>query len=363
MSTSLSRDVAAAARPLPRSVHLRRGTLDDEPATFDVMRRAVGLDMSWNDHLAARQHMRTSPHSSYWLAEETLRFGKTRVVAYAHSMVRDRVWHLTEFFVYPSHQKQGIGGALLAHCLEDGAQAGAETRMILASSHPAADALYIRQANCFPRVPMLLLSGPLLSLQPLVPEEAPIHDSVLPASLFASFFPPAVPPRQHRPPLVAEPILLTPEVQQALDALDRDTVGYARPPEHVHWVDQMGGRSGAARLFRRQMGDGAPGELVGYAYFGPHSTGPAAALDPYDLPRMLTHVTTIARMTDHTDHIGGDPLFVKGDPYWAVAGTNEVVLRWLLRCGWQIIFQYLFMSSRPLGNLDRYVCHNPLHFL
>src|SRR5438105_810688 len=82
-----------------RGINLRRGTLDDEPATFDVMRRAVGLEMSWNEHLVARRHMRTSPHSSYWLAEETQRFGRTRVVAYAHSMVRDNVWHLTEFFV------------------------------------------------------------------------------------------------------------------------------------------------------------------------------------------------------------------------------------------------------------------------
>src|SRR5579864_7719416 len=133
--------------------------------------------------------MNISPDSSYWLAEETQRFGRTRVVAYAHSMVRDNVWHLTEFFVYPTHQKQGIGGAILARCLEDGAQAGADTRFILASSHPAADALYIRQANCFPRVPMLLLSGPLLALQPLTAEHAPILDTVLPPTVFAPYFP------------------------------------------------------------------------------------------------------------------------------------------------------------------------------
>jgi GNAT superfamily N-acetyltransferase len=360
MAFSLSQDAASPMRPLPRGVQLRRGTPDDEPATFDVMRRAVGLDINWNDHVAARLHMRNSPHSSYWLAEEALRFGKSRVVAYAHSMVRDRVWHLTEFFVYPTHQKQGIGGALLTRCLEDGVQAGADTRLILASSHPAADSLYIRLANCFPRVPMFLLSGPLLALQPLTTEEAPIHDAELPDSLVAPFFLPTTSPRPSRPPLVAEPILNTPEIQRDLDILDHDVLGYARPSEHAHWVEQMGGPVGAARLFRHHATDKTPGKVAGYAYFGSYSTGPVAAYDPHDLPRMMTHVTAVSRVTAKA---GSDPLFSRGDPYWAVAGTNEVVLRWLLRCGWQIVFQYLFMSSRPIGNLDRYVCHNPLHFI
>ena len=51
------------------------------------------------------------------------------------------------------------------------------------------------------------------------------------------------------------------------------------------------------------------------------------------------------------------------EQYLAVPGTNETVLRWLLECGWQIVFHYLFMSSCPLGSLERYVGHNPLYFL
>src|ERR1700677_2933101 len=108
MAYSTPQDVPVQGRALPRGIRLRRGTLDDEPATFDVMKRAVGLDMNWADHIPARNHLRASPHSSYWLAEEAQRFGKTRVVAYGHSIVRDNVWHLTEFFAYPSHQRQAI---------------------------------------------------------------------------------------------------------------------------------------------------------------------------------------------------------------------------------------------------------------
>ena len=51
------------------------------------------------------------------------------------------------------------------------------------------------------------------------------------------------------------------------------------------------------------------------------------------------------------------------EQYWALAGSNEIVLKWLLDCGWQIVFHYLFMSTRPLGALDRYVGYNPLYFL
>ena len=101
--------------------------------------------------------------------------------------------------------------------------------------------------------------------------------------------------------------------------------------------------------------------IVGYAYIGTSSSGPALARVPSDLPRMLTHVAGLflqnQRASSRSDFSS------TGDQYFAVAGTNETVLAWLLECGWQIVFQYLYMSSRPLGRLEHYVCHNPLHFL
>lgn len=358
MPTLSHRDGERQERPLPRGITVRQGTENDEFSTFEVMRRAMGYEMNWNHHAPARRHLRLSPHSSFWVAEETPRFGPHRIIGYARSLVRDRVWSLTEFFVLPGHHRKGIGGALLARCLEDGDRAGADTRLVLASQHPGADSLYIRRAGCFPRLPMLLLAGSAGSLRLKDPDFAPILDPMLPAA--------AVRPLGgggEGETLRAEPFLLSPTVQAELDELDQAVVGYARPTEHTLWAAMMGGPQGASRLFRRAVdrAAGPAGELVGYAYVGPHSSGPVLALDPQMLPRLMTHVAALAAAKPANPAEAG--FLIPTEQYCAIAGTNEVMLCWLLECGWQIVFQYLFMSTRPLGQLDRYVCHNPLYVL
>ena len=338
-------------RPLPRGIRVRRGGTDDEFAAFDVMRRAMNYDMQWSQHALLRQHLRSTANVSFWIAEDTPLLGAPRVIGYARSLVRDTVWSLTEFFVLPGHHRQGIGRTLLEHCLDDGVTAGADTRMVLASQHPAADSLYVRKAGCFPRIPMLLLSGPLVSLCKARQNFPPIEDTVLTV--------PGAVSGETGPRLCAEPLIRTPEVAAALDALDREIVGYARPQEHAYWERTMGGPDGTARLFRHSTAQ-EEGEIAGYAYIGAHSSGPALARDPADQPRMLSHMTDVARALLNDDAL--EPLDTL-QQYWAIAGINETVLRWLLECGWQIVFQYLFMSSRPFGRFDCYVCHNPLYIL
>lgn len=337
---------------LPRHVRLRRGTADDEFPTFEAMRRTMNQEMNWAHHAPTRHHLRNSPDSSFWLAEESALFSPPKVIGYARSMVREGVWCLNEFFMLPGHQRQGIGGALLNACLKDGDLAGAHSRLVLASHHPSADSLYMRKAGCFPRLPMLLLVGSLQKLSLPEADAATIRDSILPPSGIA--------PNPALPPLVAEPILLTPEVQAELDALDREIVGYARPTEHTFWNASMGGPYRSSRLFRYPAPPGEKGRLVGYSYLGYETTGPALALEPADLPRFIHHVVTLSqRLQQPTGEFEFRPL----ELYFPVCGSNETMLSWLLDCGWHIAFQYLFMSTRPLGRLDRYVCHNPLYYL
>lgn len=352
--------VPDASPSLPRNIQLRRAKDEDEAATFDVMRRAMGYEMNWQHHAPTRRHLRSAPDSSFWLAEEVARFSRPRVVGYAHSMVRERVWSLTEFFVLPTHHRQGVGRALLERCLEDSTRAQADTRLVLASHHPSANALYIRRAGCFPHVPMLLLSGPAANLR--APADRPailetqsnetiqsgahkLCDTSLPLGSVGSG------------KLIAAPFVLTPDVQQRLDELDRAVVGYARPSEHRLWTEIMGGEMGASRLFRAAD----TGKIEGYAYSGPHCSGPALAATPQLLPVLLAHVTQLAAA--HARSTQEHDFFEPMEPYWAVAGTNEHALRWLLDCGWQIVFQYQLMCTRPLGQLDRYACHNPLYML
>lgn len=347
----------------PRGIRVRPGTSEDEFTTFEVMGRAMGYDMTWQHHAGMRHHLRNSPRMSYWVAEETPRFGAPRVVGYARSVVRERVWNLTEFFVLPDHHQKGIGGALLARCVDEGVAFGADTRFVLASHNAAADSLYIRKAGCFPRVPMLLMIGSPDSLRSL-PDNYPRIAIVegRGATVFSALN--AVPTGDASSDRVtAEPVVLTADVQAEIDRLDRDTVGYARPFEHTQWAAEMGGPNGAARLFRRPAADSGRHDglkLVGYAYIGLASSGPALALQPPDLPAMLSYVTSLAASSARLASSFGGP---RREQYWAVPGVNEVVLSWLLLSGWRIVFQYLFMSSRPMGRLDRYVCFNPLYVL
>ena len=336
-----------ASEELPRGLRVRRGAAGDEQASFDVMRRAMGYEMVWADHAAMRHHLRQSSGSSFWVAEETPRFHRARTVGYGRSIVRDGVWCLTEFFILPDYQRKGLGGALLNRCLRDGAEFGAESRLVLASQHPGADSLYIRRAGCFPRLPMILLSGPADALRVPLEQSVGIAEAVFGASARPN----------HAARLLAEPLLLTTETSKAINALDRAIVGYARPEEHGQWTAAMGGINGSARLFRRA----SDGEIVGYAYLGAFGSGPALALDPADQPAMIAHVAERERQRGRTQRENG--FLFASERYFAVAGVNEIALRWLLDCGWRITFQYLFMSSRPMGRLDRYVCHNPLYVL
>ena len=344
---------AGAPTRLPRSVTIRRGELDDEQATFEVMRRAMGFEMSWSQHLTARRHMRSSPHSSYWVAEDNPRVGRHRIVGYAHSMVRDHVWQLTEFFVLPTHHRIGIGSALLNLCLQDGDEAGAQSRFVLASHHPAANALYIRRARCLPRVPMVLLAGQVNALR-LPLGTAPVIDSVAPPD-----------PRNLQPAhaaidgklLVAQPMLPEEHNLNEVNRLDLQVLGYTRTAEHRHWINETGGPDGNARIFRYTEGSHA-GDFAGYCYYGRYSSGPALCYNPADLPRIIAHVLSLRRRPI----TGLTGLIDSAEPYWAIAGTNETVLNWMMNCGWNIVYHYLYMSSEPPQGLEQYVCHNPLHF-
>ncbi len=333
---------------LPRNTILRHGEAEDEGATFEVMRRAMGFEMRKEMHSAIRDHLRQSPGCSFWVAEETPRFARPRIVGYARSIIRDRVLCITEFFVLPDHHQRGLGQSLLEHCLADAEHIGIEARMVLASQHTGANSLYIRQLGCAPRLPMFLLAGSPNQLQ--LPREQQ-------GTVFDLHF--TEPVRSGNPNLLfAEPIQLNAEIRATLQELDHTIVGFSRLPEHEFWCREVERGEGVARLFRRGS---ETGEIVGYAYTGVAFQGPLLAQSPEDLPRILHHTT---QLFAHKNRLRDfSPLPQGFDSYCAVAGVCAPTLKWLLECGWQIIFQYQMLSSCPLGQPDRYIGHNPLYVL
>ncbi len=350
MTDFLTPAPVSASSALPQRIRLRMGEADDEPATFEVMKRAMNIEAVWEQHQALRDHLRTSDKSSFWLAEERNRGSRSRTVGYARSIVREDVWALTEFFLLPEYQHRGVGRALLSQVLQSGTIYGAKRRLILASHHPAADALYIKRAECTPRQPMFLLSGSPKRLKVSGNES----DSILDLE-------DELTPYRLRPRFLAEPILLTAQTQQELDSLDREVVGFVRPQEHAFWSREMSGEKGVSRLFRRLDERGEPGGIVGYAYTGLHCGGPALAQSEDWVPRFCAHVTQRleAQRKRHFDFGFLDT----GEAYASVPGTNGICLRWLLGCGWRITAQFLLMSDFPLGSLERYLGYHPVSLL
>lgn len=344
---------------MPHNTTVRDGRAEDELAAFEVMRKTMGHDMLWSHHFAVRSHVRSTPGCCFVVAEERIRFGGTRIVGYARSVVRESVWALTEFFVLPAYQKRGIGRALLERCVLHGDSLGANVRLVLGSHHPGANSLYIRRLGCFPRLPMMIVAGPLSRLAPPVQSEYRVVErpvvGVNPASSF----------EDAAVTLYAEPIVESQSVQCEIDALDFQTLGYSRPEDHAFWRSRMGGRSGASRLFRRRVAStsSAPEryEAVGYAYLGGPSSGPCAALDAEAQPHMLAYVAGLSAAA--AEHEAPFEIVQPIEQYWAVPGANEVVLQWLLGCGWNITFHYLLMSTQPFDRLNSYIGYNPLYFL
>ena len=331
------------ARP-PRGVVVRAGVAEDEFACFDVMRRSMGYEMSWQQHSGIRTHLRASEGAAFWVAEEAARFGLPKIIGYARSIVRDNVWMLTEFFVLSGHHRKGIGRSLLAKCLSAVPSQGASHRMVLASQHPSADALYMRVAGCYPRLPMLLLAGSLSRL---------VRPADLPVAIVEPAMSEAGAPEDV---LTAYPLVMSENLACELANMDRDIIGYSRLPEHLYWLSDCSPGQGVAMTYRRKSG-----ELSGYAYLTPFASGPMVAIRPEYLPAIVLHVAGVLAAAARPPLPAG--IVSSQEHYLAVAGTNEVMLDWLLDSGWQIVFQYLFMSTQPLGRPEHYVCHNPLYVL
>lgn len=357
----LRSDRKDATTGLPRNVTVRCGTPDDDYHAFEVMQRAMGFEANWRFHVRPRAHLNGSSGASFWVAEEKPRFGHPKIIGYSRSILRDGMWILTEFFVQPAQHRQGIGRALLTRCLQDGGGETARNRIVLASHHPAALSLYIRVLGCTPRVPMILMTGTLGTLRLPDDADAMISDTVL-NFIFSS---PERPKTFNYEPLRAEPLILTERVLAELNTLDRQVLGYTRPEEHFFWSREMGGSRGPSRLFRtvgRTLdGKETCGDLVGYTYMGVHYTGPALAVAPANLPRMVWHVAQITRWFSQSE--GEFDMLLHSDQSFAVPGVNEHTVRWLNSCGWQTSYHYLYMSTMPAGNLEKYIGFSPIYLL
>jgi GNAT superfamily N-acetyltransferase len=241
-----------------------------------------------------------------------------RPVAFASAVVRERLWYLSMCFVLPEVQGAGVARALLERVgpADDTGFRSTATD----SAQPISNALYA-SLGMVPRVPLLNLIGNLRD---------PERFGVLPSGIRPVPFEEIAggPPGGdgHR------------DLADAVDALDRDTLGVAHPIDH-RFLRQEGRRGW---LFR-----GPDGMPLGYGYASEAGrVGPIAVRDAALLAPVLGHVmrSVIPR--------GAFAIWLPGTADRAVVPA--------LAAGFRMEpFPVLLCWDRPFADLARYLPTSP----
>jgi hypothetical protein len=255
---------------------------------------------SWDRNRKSVFHHMTASEGESWLAEHD-----GEIVGYARSLLRDGVRNLTDFFVLPGQQTNGIGKTLLDRAFSP---QGVDGRVVISTTDAAAQVRYLK-------------SG-------MVPR-CPICDFQRPAEQV-----------RFDTDLSIEQIIGSPQTFDTLSRIDRTVVGYGRDADHA-WL--LGDRNGY--VYRR---DGKP---VGYGYVG-RRAGPFAILNPDDFPAVLAHAES-------------ETAAARSDLTLMVPLVNSTAVNHLLSRGFHMdgLSLTLLMSDAPRGQLDRYVVGAPGFFV
>jgi GNAT superfamily N-acetyltransferase len=242
----------------------------------------------------------TETADQYWVAERD-----GQLVGYARSILRDGVRELTEFFVSPQAQSDGIGRELLARAMPPGAR----RTYIMASLDLRAQALY-HKLGVYQACAVYTFSQELKYLTP--PSQTPPSDLTI-------------------DPIIQAHIPLLAKLDQAIH-------GHRRDIDH-EWL--MGHRSGFI-LFREQR-------AVGYGYVGDPYSGPFVMLDASDYPVALAHAERIA-FAQRLPCVSFD-----------LPMLNRTALEYLLARGYQMspFFCFYMCTAQPI-HVDKTIITAPM---
>jgi len=234
------------------------------------------------------------------------------IVAFVSALRREHVWFLAMLFVQPGHQERGLGRRLLAHVLAGSDDATHAT--CTDSVQPISNALYSR-FGMMPRLPVLELVGRPERPVPGLPDGV----RAVPFDLLRAGPTDGAGPRR---------------LVEALERLDRSTLGYAHPQDHAYLAAQ--GRLG-------YLYEGGGGSVVGYGYASQVGRlGPIAVEDAILMGPVVGHLLGSVRPA------GAFSAWVPGSASGAVAT--------LLEAGLQLEdFPALVCWDRPFADFERYV--------
>lgn len=312
---------APPARPDLPPITFRVATDDDVPACAQIWRTAV------NDYIEPLGqapvpddvtiisrlygHLRASDPERFVVAvvDDPAALGSERAVVFTVAVVRGHVWFLSMLFVLPGFQGRGLGRDLLGRVLPDPA-AGLARVTGTDSAQPISNALY----STFGIVPRM----PLINLVGLPSRSEPFGD--LPSGVT---------------PVAADG---GPEASAAIDALDRELLGFDHAIDHGWLRDQ----ARWAWLYRGP--DGGP---LGYGYTSESGRlGPVLVRDPVLLGPVFGHLTTAVQPRG---------AFLT----WIPGGADRALVP-ALQAGFRIEpFPVLLCWDRPPMDFSRYLPISP----
>jgi GNAT superfamily N-acetyltransferase len=226
-----------------------------------------------------------------------------RIAALAGAVVRGPVWFLSGFWVLPALQRRGIGMPLLRRVWSAGRAAGAKIFFTWSSVDRTAMAAYMK-LGMLPGFPNLIFEG------------TPRHLSRMPAAG-----------------------RVEPLAGRTIAAMDESIRGVKRPQDHAFW-------SGPGNLAGKQVRCGKT--VAGYFYTGPTGTvGPAAWREDADAAAVLTGACRRAAATAATVRL-------------AIPGVNHRAIAFALAAGLRLTSFTHFLTTAPLGRMDRYIPSGPL---
>ncbi len=215
-------------------------------------------------------------------------------------------WFLSDLYVEPSFRGRGLGLELLT-AATDGA--GSVTRSgVLDPAHFEGLAFYSRVA-----VPIQM---PLLEIAGEVPRASELEKMAAGEHRFGAI---SIDPMSHA---------------MALNQLDREVRGSARPADHLYFADNAKGF-----VFTREA------EIAGYAYVWPSGRiGPMATVSQNYSVQMLAYALAALRATYNAE--------------WCtmlVPGVNTKILRAAMKARLRIAGTKLFASDNNISDLTRYI--------
>lgn len=300
-------------------LRFRPGTPKDSRSIFDVFVRSIGdltartsspgeenvwtdpvfVDDAWKRRAPLFDHLARTAWQ-FWVAERN-----GQIAGYARSTLRDGLLELTEFFVSPDSQSDGVGRELFARAFT---AEQPHRKLILATTDIRAQARYLK-GGVYPRFTVQYLYRR--------PEAVEMETDLV----------------FERVPAPASAVAAAGEIDHVL-------FGFRRDVDH-HFL--LGDREGY--VLRRA------GQVAGYLYTG-NGTGPIALLDEADFPAVLAFAERIAAE--------------KGDDHFGLElpTVNRAAVRYLLGRGFRIEpFVVLGMSDEPFGRFENYVCTSPPFFM